>query len=154
MNVVNRLVELGASVNEKVNDGATPVHLGSFNGHLSVVDRLAELGAAVNEKDEDGRTPLHFACQFNHMSIIMLLLRHLALTTECSDDIDAIVASCRSRDALLAVLAYGFNQHVSDYVPQWRTSDLRSLFRVVCDMCSFQVTSPSNSIACMATREY
>jgi ankyrin repeat protein len=39
---VNRLVELGASVNERDKDGQTPLHLASKMGHISVVNRLVD----------------------------------------------------------------------------------------------------------------
>jgi ankyrin repeat protein len=46
---VKFLVENGADINEKTNDGSTTLHIASFNGHLAVVKYL---------KDNMGCTPL------------------------------------------------------------------------------------------------
>ena len=135
-----RLVDLGALVNHVEDRGGwTPLHLASSHGHLNVVDRLVELGASVHERDANGRTPLPQAYLRAHLSIVMFFLRHNALTTERFDD-RAIVSFFRSRESLLAVLAYGFNQYVSDNALQGRASDdVRDLFRVVRNLCSIQV---------------
>jgi ankyrin repeat protein len=137
LNAVSRLVELGASVNEKANNGCTPLHRASLFGHINVIDRLVELGASVREKDKHGETPLHIACRFSNKSVIMFLLRHKALPVNDS----SITSLFRSQSSLLAVLSYGFNEHVSDYVLQELFSDVRDLYRSVRDMCPLQVVS-------------
>jgi ankyrin repeat protein len=139
LEILNRLVELGASVNEKNHDGLTALHLVSRNGRVNVIDRLVELGASVNERTDSGWTPLRFACRFSNKSV-MYLLRHNALNTEHSEGF-GIACLFSSRGSLLAVLAYGFNQHVSDDDFQRLSDDVRDLYHVVRDMCSLQVIS-------------
>ena len=58
---VKRLIENGADVNIKDNDGDTPLHYAASGGHLDVVKFLVENGADVNAKDKYGRTPLDVA---------------------------------------------------------------------------------------------
>ncbi len=86
--VVSILLENGADVNAKNNDGSTPLHYAiqfgaSGNGHESVVScfgnenivsLLLENGANVNAKNDFGSTPLHTACFFGHESIVLFLL--------------------------------------------------------------------------------
>jgi ankyrin repeat protein len=138
LNIFNRLVKLGSSVNEKDYHGWTPLHYACQGGHLNVINRLVELGASVNERANDGWTPLHYACLRSHKSVIMFLLRHNALTTVHPED-SAIYLFFSSRDSMLAVFAYGFNQHVSDDDYRRLADDEQVLYRVVCDMCSLQV---------------
>jgi ankyrin repeat protein len=71
---VNRLVELGASINEKTERGRTPLHLASEKGYLNVIDRLIQLGASVNERDEDELSPLLVALEEKRLDVIDRLL--------------------------------------------------------------------------------
>lgn len=56
--LVERLLELGAAVNAKDNNGATPLHTVRTP---EIAQLLIAKGADVNAKDQDGRTPLHTA---------------------------------------------------------------------------------------------
>jgi ankyrin repeat protein len=47
------------NVNEKDDDGRTPLHLTAFNKQYEFMKLLLENGADVNAKDETGSTPLH-----------------------------------------------------------------------------------------------
>jgi ankyrin repeat protein len=66
---VDRLTELGASINERDNDGRIALHIATEVCHLSVVESLISLGASVNEKDNEGRTALHVLLPFGAVSI-------------------------------------------------------------------------------------
>ena len=65
---------------EKVNpditneNGFSPIHFASRNGHLSIVEYLISKGANIEAKDKYGRTPLHYACQEKHLQIVEYLI--------------------------------------------------------------------------------
>ena len=52
------LVEKGAELDSKDNDGQTPLSCAADSGHEAVVKLLVEKGAELDSKDNDGRTPL------------------------------------------------------------------------------------------------
>ena len=58
---VKVLVELGADVNAKNDDGQTAMHAAAFNGADAIVELLAARGAAVDLPDKKGETPWSMA---------------------------------------------------------------------------------------------
>lgn len=56
--VVQRLLDKGADVNAKVNDGVTALIQASQSGHREVVRMLLDKGADVNAKTAVGATAL------------------------------------------------------------------------------------------------
>jgi ankyrin repeat protein len=58
--VVDSLLAVeGIEVNQADDEGATPLHAASQEGHQSVVDSLLAVdGIDVNKADDDGETPL------------------------------------------------------------------------------------------------
>ena len=57
-NIVRLLLQHGADVNVRQNDGLAPLHMASMNGALEVARVLLEHGANVQAEDVRGRTPL------------------------------------------------------------------------------------------------
>ena len=51
------------TINEKNNNGSTPLHYAAINGYGKMVLAIIKKGADVNAKDKDGVTPLHLASQ-------------------------------------------------------------------------------------------
>ncbi|KAL0337109.1 UNVERIFIED_CONTAM: hypothetical protein Scaly_1986000 [Sesamum calycinum] len=59
-----RLLENGASINGRDQNGWTALHRAAFKGRIDAARALIEKGIDVNAKDEDGYTALHCAAEF------------------------------------------------------------------------------------------
>ncbi|KAL5457474.1 hypothetical protein EMCRGX_G034740 [Ephydatia muelleri] len=55
-------------------DGRSPLHIASGNGHLDIVNALIEAGANVNLADKDGMSPLHLASNEGHLDTVKVLI--------------------------------------------------------------------------------
>ena len=71
LNNVTKLLEGGANVNKKYEDGSTPLHIACnvnsddndiIKSNLAIIKLLLKKQAKINVQDEDGNTPLHIAC--------------------------------------------------------------------------------------------
>jgi ankyrin repeat protein len=86
MSKIQALLEKGADVNAKRNDGWTPLHWASCENHIEIAELLIEKGADVDAKDNENWTPLHWASCENHIEIAELLLKAGAyLNAETND---------------------------------------------------------------------
>ncbi len=139
MDLVNRLVERGASLSQKDMHGWTPLHTASEKGHLNVVNRLVELGLSVREKGTDGIAPLLLATLNGHNDVAVFLLRNNAICTEKLVGNATVTLLLKVRETMLAALAYGFNQPVSKTVLQRVSMPMQVLFRHVHDLSPLQV---------------
>jgi hypothetical protein len=61
--IVNLLVEHNANVNQKDDNGRTPLHMAVMFGDEDIIKLLISKGADVNEKNNEGETPLHVLVQ-------------------------------------------------------------------------------------------
>ena len=57
-------------------DGLTPLHLASRQGHLDIARFLVEHSANVAAQDQGGSTPLHLASERGHLDLARLLVEH------------------------------------------------------------------------------
>ena len=72
LEVVQWLVEHGADVNAKDNDGCTVLHSAVENGNLDVINYLVKHGADINAKDYYGRSILHYTASRVKMNNLLL----------------------------------------------------------------------------------
>jgi ankyrin repeat protein len=76
--MVKLLLDNGAeaSVNEKTNDGWTPLHIAAYYKDAAMVEMLVANGAAasVNKKTKNGWAPLHHAARYTDAAMVELLL--------------------------------------------------------------------------------
>ena len=98
---VKLLVQLGADVNAKNDDGQTAMHAAAFNGADQIVGFLAARGAAVDLRDKNGETPWSMAAGIspviryrglygNHPSTVALLEK-LGAKPLSSEEMDATI---------------------------------------------------------------
>ncbi|NOZ20709.1 MAG: hypothetical protein GXP25_06425 [Planctomycetes bacterium] len=72
--VARALIEHGADVNAKDEEGGTPLHRAAAIGLKKMVDFLLAAGADVKAKRTDGCTPLHAAARGGHAEVASLLI--------------------------------------------------------------------------------
>lgn len=82
MSLVQLLLERGAEVNSRDQDGQTPLSWAAEKGRESVVQVLLENRAGINSKDNNyGRTPLSWAAEKGHEAVVRLLLSRAPMST-------------------------------------------------------------------------
>jgi uncharacterized protein len=70
------LLERGASVSPRGEEGTTPLHEAAGSGQMDFVKLLLEHGAEVNAKDDAGKTPLGIALEHKQPEIATVLREH------------------------------------------------------------------------------
>ena len=66
--LVRRELSKGADVNQKNDEGRTPLHLAAGIANKKIADLLIEKGANINSRDKRGFTPLDYAVDGEEMS--------------------------------------------------------------------------------------
>ena len=85
--VVRKLIEDGADVNQATGDGMTPLHIAAQSGHLQIVELLLGAQAEVDPKTRIGsHTPLHLASGQAQDVVVNKLL-------EAGADVDAVTST-------------------------------------------------------------
>ena len=85
--VVEALIEYGADVNCRVEDGFTPLMTASATGDLSLVEMLVDAGAKIRARNDDGDTAINLAEDGGHGAVATVLRsRQRRHTVETKDD--------------------------------------------------------------------
>lgn len=89
IDIVRLLVsELGADINAKGKDGATPLMVASCFSQIEIIKLLVSLGADMKVKSDDGSTLLHVAAQQGHVELVKYLVAELGADTRAKNNID------------------------------------------------------------------
>jgi ankyrin repeat protein len=70
----------GANMEAKTNEGDTPLHWASYQGHLPVVNALVSGGANILAANDEGELPIHFAVQRGRSAVAKCLFQHFYAT--------------------------------------------------------------------------
>jgi ankyrin repeat protein len=106
MSKVQDLLERGADLEAKNEEGWTPLHLASYKDNIETTKLLIDAGADVEAKDNHGMTPLHWATNWNHIEIAKLLL-------DAGVDVEAKV------NEELTLLDYAHNNEMRDLLQKY-----------------------------------
>lgn len=112
VSVVQVLLDEGANINAKTNDGDTALIIAALEGHADIVTLLTEKGADVNTKKNDGWTALMAAVLGEKVDIVRYLMNKEAdinATTNDGGTALMAVAQLGNVDITLALLEKGAN---------------------------------------------
>jgi ankyrin repeat protein len=110
--IVKVLLEEGAEVNAKTNDGDTALMTAALEGHTDVAILLTDKGADVNAKKSDGWTVLMAAVLGERVGIVRALINKGAdVNAKTNEDGTALMAAAQlgNVDITLALLEKGAN---------------------------------------------
>jgi ankyrin repeat protein len=115
---VSRLLSIGADVNVKDSNGATPLIRASKNDHVQVVIELLDHGADIEAKDGVGDAPLHWACAHGHVAVVNeLMSRGANIEAKDSDGNTPLhlASLCDHLPVVKALLSGGANILAANY---------------------------------------
>jgi len=130
-NIVKELLKKGAEVNEKNNNGDTPLMISCRIGNENIVKELLKK-AEVNEKNNNSNTPLHFACgcrNEGNENIVKKLLKKGAEVNEINKDGDSpLIIACKNGNE--SIIRYFVDNEIG--IKQNDKNTLYSLFVMAC----------------------
>lgn len=90
--MIKLLLEKGADLESKDNDGRTPLSWAARNGQMVVMVLLKEVKVDVNAKYKYGQTPLslgagieHWAFEIGHWAVVRMLLKTGTVEIDTTD---------------------------------------------------------------------
>jgi ankyrin repeat protein len=86
---VLELLQKGANVNDKDDDGQTALHKAAARGHKSALVALLAMGADLGERDGKGRTALMTAAETGNAEVVTLLVTPGTVQTLAGDVLKA-----------------------------------------------------------------
>ncbi|KAL0316001.1 UNVERIFIED_CONTAM: hypothetical protein Sradi_5478300 [Sesamum radiatum] len=104
-----RLLENGASINGRDQNGWTALHRAAFKGRIDAARALIEKGIDVNAKDEDGYTALHCAAESGQADVIELLVKKGAeIEARTNKGVTALqIAESLQYSGIIRILVHG-----------------------------------------------
>ncbi|KAH7176990.1 hypothetical protein EDB81DRAFT_940795 [Dactylonectria macrodidyma] len=84
--VARMLLEKGADMESKCENGLTPLLWAAENGHEPIVRLLLNRGADIEAKDGGGRSPLSRAARKGHDAVVKLLLAEAEVNPDSKDE--------------------------------------------------------------------
>lgn len=131
--ILRELIKMGANVNDKINDGTTPLMTASAHAIPNNLQVLLDSGAKVDIKDERGQTALHIAAMTGRSSAVRnLVQKHAQVNVADADGrtplmaavlVGAQLPSSESDAAARNVPMFGgvINQRAEDYMRAHKT---------------------------------
>ena len=71
--LIELLLDNGASIDQRTNAGATPLHVSAEAGRPEVIALLLKRGARLDSRRSDGRTPMQIAQRNGHGEAVRIL---------------------------------------------------------------------------------
>ena len=75
LSITDYLIQRGAELNCRSNDGYLPIHDACMTGHLDIVELLINKGSDFTSTNNNGRTPLDTASRFGHTGVAHYLMQ-------------------------------------------------------------------------------
>jgi hypothetical protein len=75
--IVKKLIMIGADVNTKTENGDTPLHIAASKDHVDIFELLLNAGADPTFHNKQGLTPIHVACMNHNSRIIEFIQKKL-----------------------------------------------------------------------------
>ena len=86
LKLFNRLLQAGADVGVRNEEGRTPLMLASYKGRNDFIDSLLRYRAPVDEQDDQGSTALMYAASGGHVKAVQRLI-HAGAQVNMSDKV-------------------------------------------------------------------
>jgi ankyrin repeat protein len=120
--IVETLLEAGAAINAKANDGSTALHqaVGAIE-YQAIVKLLLENGASVDAEDCYGRRALHTACENGYGPIVSVLIEHGAdIAVKDVLGTTALTLALRERHEAVALQLLSAGPKIQELAGGWK----------------------------------